>query len=183
MSWLKYIWKLLLYVFYEKNWAFEAKSIKLRSFWNRVWAGIWNSLMKLLLCSLEENDIFFMSLDTVEIQILWILKLKKWQYFNSHSHCLNELHYMGIEIVKMSQRAGNNDRILLQREAYWIHCLDTLIPNGMNEEISFACFYEVYIICVGLSCFNILHHETLGPERLWLPLLECTYWDAGCAHL
>lgn len=62
------------------------------------------------------------------------------RHFNSHNHSLSDLHYMGIELVNMPRRGGNRDRILLQREAYWIHSLDTLIPNGMNEEISFACF-------------------------------------------
>lgn len=62
------------------------------------------------------------------------------RHFNSHNHSLCDLHYMAIETVNMPQRGGNRDRILQQRETYWIHSLNTLISNGLNEEISFSRF-------------------------------------------
>lgn len=62
------------------------------------------------------------------------------RHFNSHKHTLSDLHYMGIETVSMPHRGGKRDKILLQRETYWIHYLDTLIPKGLNEEILFTSF-------------------------------------------
>ena len=62
------------------------------------------------------------------------------RHFNSLNHSLSDLHYMGIETVNMPRRGGDRDKILLQRETYWIHYLDTLIPKGLNEEILFSCF-------------------------------------------
>ena len=59
----------------------------------------------------------------------------QWLGTSTVHHSLSELHYMGIETVRMPQRSVNRDRILLQREAYWIHFLDTLIPKWLNEKI------------------------------------------------
>lgn len=62
------------------------------------------------------------------------------RHFNSAKHDVRELTFMGIEVVQMPRRGGDRDRLLLQREAYWIHYLGTIIPCGMNEEIVLSCF-------------------------------------------
>lgn len=66
------------------------------------------------------------------------------RHFNSHNHSLSELYWMGIEKVKMPRRGANIGK------AYWIHCLYTIIPSGMNKEIVFACFLwcDYCILCI-----------------------------------
>lgn len=62
------------------------------------------------------------------------------RHFNAVKHEARQLQYMGIEVVQTPRRGGDRDKLLLQREAYWIHQLDTLIPKGMNEELVLSCF-------------------------------------------
>lgn len=62
------------------------------------------------------------------------------RHFNQLKHNTTDLKYMGIEVVETPRRGGDRDNLLLKREAYWIHTLDTLIPRGMNEEIILSCF-------------------------------------------
>ncbi len=61
------------------------------------------------------------------------------RHFNNYNHTTADLGYMGIEAVKMSPRGGDRDKILLQRECFWIHFLDTLEPKGLNEK-PLSCF-------------------------------------------
>lgn len=48
--------------------------------------------------------------------------------------------FQGIEYVKFPRRGGNRDQLLLQREAFWIHTLQTEFPKGLNEELLLGCF-------------------------------------------
>ena len=43
------------------------------------------------------------------------------------------LKFIGIERVLPSPRGGNLIKQLLRREAYWIHELNTVEPNGLNK--------------------------------------------------
>lgn len=63
-----------------------------------------------------------------------------------------------------------------QKAACWTHFL---ISNGINGEISFACFLwcEYNLFCVSL-CLSILM-RSMCLERLWLPLMGWT----GCGYL
>ena len=63
------------------------------------------------------------------------------RHFNQANHSLGDLRFFGIEIVNMPKRGGDRDRLLLQRECFWIHSLDSMMPNsGLNEENIFTCF-------------------------------------------
>lgn len=42
-------------------------------------------------------------------------------HFNDAQHDISTLRFIGIEQVKLPLRGGNHDRLLQQREAYWIH--------------------------------------------------------------
>ncbi|XP_078022959.1 EF-hand domain-containing protein D2 isoform X7 [Epinephelus lanceolatus] len=37
--------------------------------------------------------------------------------------------------VNLPPRGGDHDKLLKQREAYWIHTLQTLAPKGLNDEL------------------------------------------------
>ena len=60
--------------------------------------------------------------------------------FSHLKHDICTLRFQGIEMVKPLKRGGDRDRVLLQREAYWIHELNTVFPKGLNEELSLHCF-------------------------------------------
>lgn len=48
--------------------------------------------------------------------------------------------FWGIESVSPSPRGGDIIQKLLQREAFWIFTLNTVEPDGLNEELSLSCF-------------------------------------------
>ena len=50
-------------------------------------------------------------------------------------HDICTLRFQGIEVVNAPKRGGDRDRLLLQREAFWIHTLNTEYPKGLNEEL------------------------------------------------
>ena len=50
------------------------------------------------------------------------------------------LKFQGIEIVHPLKGGGDRDRRLLQREAHYIHLLQTESPRGLNEELLLNCF-------------------------------------------
>ena len=62
------------------------------------------------------------------------------RHFNSAGHDVCTLKFQGIEFVPPPKRGGNRDKILLQREARWIHLLQTESPKGLNEELILSCF-------------------------------------------
>ena len=53
--------------------------------------------------------------------------------FNSPGHGLCRIWFMGIEAVRPLLRGGDRKGKLLQREAYWIHYLQTEYPGGLNN--------------------------------------------------
>ena len=62
------------------------------------------------------------------------------RHFNSVGHSVSSLRFQGIEVVNPLKRGGDRDRALLQKEAYWIHTLQTEHPKGLNEELLLGCF-------------------------------------------
>lgn len=69
------------------------------------------------------------------------------------------LGFMAIDKVVPSARGGDLDRIPLQREAFWIYSLKTVSPGGLNEQISFTCLPDPFVL------FNTL----LGHEPFYAP--------------
>ena len=57
-------------------------------------------------------------------------------HFMSAKHNVASLKYQGIEHVKCPRRGGDVNRLLLQRESFWIYTLNTMSPKGMNEDFS-----------------------------------------------
>ena len=62
------------------------------------------------------------------------------RHFNSIGHDICTMRFQGIESVNPLKRGGDRDRLLLQREAFWIHSLNTEYPKGLNEELMLNCF-------------------------------------------
>lgn len=62
------------------------------------------------------------------------------RHFNECGHDVCTLRFQGIELVKPLKRGGDRERLLLQREAYWIFTLQTVQPNGLNEELTLTSF-------------------------------------------
>uniref|UniRef100_A0A1B8Y3M1 GIY-YIG domain-containing protein n=1 Tax=Xenopus tropicalis TaxID=8364 RepID=A0A1B8Y3M1_XENTR len=57
-----------------------------------------------------------------------------------HSSNPLEIYFFGIEKVKLSERKGNIDNILLKKECQWIFRLKTRSPMGLNEGFTFTPF-------------------------------------------
>ncbi len=55
-------------------------------------------------------------------------------HFLQAKHSVASLTYQGIEHVKHPRRGGDTNRLLLQRESFWIFTLGTMSPKGMNED-------------------------------------------------
>ena len=53
-------------------------------------------------------------------------------HFMEAGHSVSTLRYIGIEHVKKPRRGGNIDTLLLRRESFHIHKLDTMHPRGLN---------------------------------------------------
>ena len=62
------------------------------------------------------------------------------RHFNAVGHKVCSLRFQGIEAIQPLKRGGDRDRFLLQREAWWIHTLQTEHPKGLNEELLLGCF-------------------------------------------
>lgn len=56
-------------------------------------------------------------------------------HFNDAHHDISSLRFCGIEQVNLPPRGGDHDKLLKQREAYWIHTLQILAPKGLNDEL------------------------------------------------
>ena len=62
------------------------------------------------------------------------------RHFNEKGHKICSLRFQGLEVVAPLKRGGDREKMLLQREAWWIHFLQTEYPKGMNEELLLGCF-------------------------------------------
>ncbi|OCT76189.1 hypothetical protein XELAEV_18031384mg [Xenopus laevis] len=63
------------------------------------------------------------------------------RHFKTHGHNSKQLRWLVLQVVKFPMRGGNQDKILLQQEVLWIEKLNTLAPMGLNEDLSYSCFY------------------------------------------
>ena len=61
-------------------------------------------------------------------------------HFKQAGHNISTLRYVGIEKVEKPPRGGNVERRLLQREMFYIHFLNTMAPQGLNEEFDLKPF-------------------------------------------
>ena len=52
----------------------------------------------------------------------------------------SSLRFYGIEQVTMPTRGGDILKKLSQREMFWIYTLNTMTPNGLNDDYSLKCF-------------------------------------------
>ncbi|XP_041423550.1 uncharacterized protein LOC121395076 [Xenopus laevis] len=55
-------------------------------------------------------------------------------------HDASSFRCMPIEHVKAHPRGGDTEKMLLKREAFWIHELNCMSPNGMNGQVNLSCF-------------------------------------------
>ena len=62
------------------------------------------------------------------------------RHFNAVGHEVCSLRFQGIEAIQPLKRGGDRNKFLLQREAWWIHNLQTEHPKGLNEELLLGCF-------------------------------------------
>jgi len=58
-------------------------------------------------------------------------------HFTECAHSVSSLSFQGIEQIKLP-RGGNIDKVLCQRELYWIHTLDALHPKGLNVDFDMS---------------------------------------------
>lgn len=52
------------------------------------------------------------------------------------------LRVKGIYVLKLPVRRGDFNRILLQKEKWWIYRLGSLVPLGLNTELNLQVFLE-----------------------------------------
>lgn len=55
-------------------------------------------------------------------------------HFLENGHNVSQLRFQILEQITPLRRGGDRIKLLKQREAYWIHQLDTLTPKGLNRE-------------------------------------------------
>lgn len=75
------------------------------------------------------NDIWQRS-DTAISRHMW----------SHHSSDTLSIRFIGIYLVQHPIRRGDWDRLMLQRESESIFRLNTVQPNGLNEQLNFGCF-------------------------------------------
>ena len=61
-------------------------------------------------------------------------------HFVEAGHSISSLRYLGVEKLPTPRRGGDFDNSLLKREAWWIHSLNTLAPNGLNIDFDLRPF-------------------------------------------
>lgn len=61
-------------------------------------------------------------------------------HFKKAGHNVSALRYLGVEGIVRQRRGGDLERRLLQRETFWIYSLNTLSPNGLNEDFDIRPF-------------------------------------------
>ena len=59
-----------------------------------------------------------------------------------HNKDSSGLTVKGIYRLKLSSRRGDFDRVLLQKEKWWIYHLKSLAPTGFNTELNLQIFLD-----------------------------------------
>ncbi|CAH2293870.1 Hypothetical predicted protein, partial [Pelobates cultripes] len=67
------------------------------------------------------------------------------KHFLAMQHHLPTLKFIGIDHVPPLVRGGDRSKMLLQREAYWIHHLDTVTPKGADRKLRSAAEGEDFV--------------------------------------
>lgn len=70
----------------------------------------------------------------------------------SHEGDPNALRFMAIDKIPPNLRRGDLDKVLLQKETFWIFTLKSVSPGGPNEQLTYTCF----ILCISAV---ILHQS------------------------
>ncbi|OCT55198.1 hypothetical protein XELAEV_18003920mg [Xenopus laevis] len=63
-----------------------------------------------------------------------------YKHYLEKGHGPPTFRFMGIDIVTKPRRGGDWNKLLLQRETFWIQTLNTVSPRGLNEYCSFVSF-------------------------------------------
>lgn len=71
------------------------------------------------------------------------------RHINSVGHDVCTLKFKRTDMIQPLRRGGKRNKLLPQREAKWIHNLQTESPRGLNEELLLSCF--LWLVPVKLS--------------------------------
>ncbi|XP_071989586.1 uncharacterized protein [Engystomops pustulosus] len=63
-------------------------------------------------------------------------------FLRFHGGCSRGLKIVGLEKVTLNNRGGDIVPLLLRNESRWIYMLNTMAPNGLNEELLFTGHYR-----------------------------------------
>lgn len=65
------------------------------------------------------------------------------KHFAQYHHGKTDgLKVKGIYVLKLPARRGDFNRVLLQKEKWWIFTLKSLAPLGMNTELNLQAFLD-----------------------------------------
>lgn len=62
------------------------------------------------------------------------------RHFLKEGHQISQLRFMAIELVRKPKQGLSHDRLILQRELFWMYKLDTRAPKGLNEDCDLTPF-------------------------------------------
>ena len=98
-------------------------------------------------------------------------------HFNDAHHDISSLRFCGIEQVNLPPRGGDHDKLLKQREAYWIHTLQTLAPKGLNDELLLNMFlWSLNVVSNMCILVSEEHYRLLYPAPdSFGYILTCTH--------
>lgn len=86
-----------------------------------------------------------------------------------------------LEDVKPLKQGGNRDIVLLQREALWIHTLQTEHLRGMNVELLLGCFFAITYSAAVLSVVTFIYcalwEAIVLIHFLMLSTLKLTFYN------
>ncbi|OCT76182.1 hypothetical protein XELAEV_18031374mg [Xenopus laevis] len=92
-------------------------------------------------------------------------KLLVYKHYVEKGHLDSELKFMVLEDVRPLRHRGDCELLLRKREVWWIHKLNTLVPNGLNKDYDFYVFLEVmfstvflfldYLLCYGKGSIDV----------------------------
>lgn len=70
-----------------------------------------------------------------------VLEIPLVQHFLDKNHKFNEFHCVALEKVTANNHIHRDlYKCLLQRETFWVSKLNTMMPNGLNQEVDYGIF-------------------------------------------